>query len=285
MQDAPPAAGLLVAGEERAAPPALALAGGAAWAFTARAPHKDTPNEDAALLLDLGGGAGVLAVADGCGGLPQGERASATALGVLRDALLAANGAAPPEGEANGGWSARVYAAFEAASQAVAALGGPCTTLSVVLIEDGAARPFHAGDSPILVFGQRGRRKLEVVAHSPTAYAVEAGFLVEEEALLHEDRHLVLNALGAEGARIEIGAPVPLAAFDTVVVASDGLSDNLYTEETVALLRAGRLDRGLAAVAARAAERMEQEGQGGPGHADDLTLLAFRRGRAAGAPR
>ncbi len=284
MQDAPPAAGLLVAGEERAAPPAQAVAGGFAWAFTARSPHKETPNEDAALVLDLGGGAGLLAVADGCGGLPQGERASATALGVLRDTLLAANGAAP-EGEADGGWSARVYAAFEAASRAVSALGGPCTTLSVVLLEGGAARPFHAGDSPILVFGQRGRRKLEVVAHSPTAYAVEAGFLVEEEALLHEDRHLVLNALGAEGARIEIGAPVPLAPFDTVLVASDGLSDNLYTEETVALLRAGRLDRGLAAVAARAAERMEQEGQGGPGHADDLTLLAFRRGRAAGAPR
>ena len=89
----------------------------------------------------------------------------------------------------------------------------------------------------------------------------------------HEDRHLVLNALGAEGARIEIGAPVRLRQRDTVLIASDGLSDNLVTEQTVELLRAGPLEVGVAAVAAACADRMAPESGG---HPDDLTLLTFR---------
>jgi len=263
-------AAALVLAESRFGPLELPLAGGGAVAFSARAPDKDSPNEDGCLALELAAGVGLLAVADGCGGLPHGEQAAATALASLRQELE------PPRSGVDGeavAWSTRVYAAFEAASAAVSALGGPCTTLSVVLLEDGTARPFHAGDSPILIFGQRGRRRLEVVAHSPTAYAGEAGFLVEEEAMRHEDRHLVLNALGAEGARIEIGAPVRLRQRDTVLIASDGLSDNLVTEQTVELLRAGPLEVGVAAVAAACADRMAPESGG---HPDDLTLLTFR---------
>lgn len=269
MNPALPPRELLLSAEDLVQPRGVEVAWGTAVVTTVRSPDKETVNEDACLILDLGDGAGLLAVADGCGGPPQGEVAAAAALTTLRESLL------QPPGEPTG-WSTRVYSAFEAASAAVSALGGPCTTLSVVLLEDGAARPFHAGDSPILVFGQRGRRKLEVVAHSPTAYAVEAGFLVEEEAMLHEDRHVVLNALGAEGARIDIGAPVRLNPRDTVVVASDGLSDNLYSEEIVGLLRAGPVGAGLASAAALCAERMAQEGGDRLGHADDLTVLAFR---------
>nr|MBC8327616.1 protein phosphatase 2C domain-containing protein [Planctomycetota bacterium] len=255
--------------ERGARPGGGAGAGAGGGATTGGAPTRGTDTGAACRTLAGGAGAGRRAGPDGWGAPPQGEVAAAAALTTLRESLL------QPPGEPTG-WSTRVYSAFEAASAAVSALGGPCTTLSVVLLEDGAARPFHAGDSPILVFGQRGRRKLEVVAHSPTAYAVEAGFLVEEEAMLHEDRHVVLNALGAEGARIDIGAPVRLNPRDTVVVASDGLSDNLYSEEIVGLLRAGPVGAGLASAAALCAERMAQEGGDRLGHADDLTVLAFR---------
>ncbi|RMH00908.1 MAG: hypothetical protein D6702_12785 [Planctomycetota bacterium] len=270
MENAPPPE-LFVREQVDGGPAVLPVAGGEAVVLSRRCPGKETPNEDAALVLDLGGGAGLLAVADGCGGLPAGEKAAAAALAALRERLLA------PPVEPPAPWSTRVYAAFEAAAAAVGELAGPGTTLSVVLLEDGRARTLHAGDSPILVFGQRGRRRIEVVAHSPTAFAVEAGFLDERQAMVHEDRHLVLNALGGEGARIEIGPPVRLRPRDTVVVASDGLSDNLLPEETIELLRAGPLQRRVEQAAAAAAARMAAEGDGGLGHADDLTLIAWRR--------
>ena len=41
---------------------------------------------------------------------------------------------------------------------------------------------------------------------------VEAGWLDEEEALHHEDRHIVSNMIGAPNMRIEIGSVVRLAA-------------------------------------------------------------------------
>ena len=59
----------------------------------------------------------------------------------------------------------------------------------------------------------------------------------EREAMFHAERHLVLNMIGSEEMRIEIGPVHRLAPYDTVVVASDGLWDNLYVEEVAELLR------------------------------------------------
>ncbi len=61
----------------------------------------------------------------------------------------------------------------------------------------GALRPYHVGDSTNLLTGQRGKLEFAMISHSPTGYAMEAGVLGEEEALVHEDRHDVSNLLGA----------------------------------------------------------------------------------------
>src|SRR5262249_29126328 len=55
---------------------AFEFLGGAAAVFSARSPHKETPNEDAAAFWPVGQVSGVLAVADGLGGHAGGERAS-----------------------------------------------------------------------------------------------------------------------------------------------------------------------------------------------------------------
>ena len=52
----------------------------------------------------------------------------------------------------------------------------------------------------------------------------------------------VSNVLGASDMRIEVGSQRRIAPRDTLLIASDGLSDNLHTEEIVALLRTGPLD-------------------------------------------
>ena len=56
-------------------------------AFSDRSPAKITANEDSALAMTYGTDAVVVAVADGAGGLPAGQRASNTAVAALRNAL------------------------------------------------------------------------------------------------------------------------------------------------------------------------------------------------------
>ena len=69
-----------------------------------------------------------------------------------------------------------------------------------------------------------------------------------------------------------------MAARDTLVICSDGLSDNVSTDEMIELLRTGPLQSGCEDVVTLARERMQRademlETQGKP---DDLTFLACR---------
>ena len=128
----------------------------------------------------------------------------------------------------------------------------------------------------ILVVGQRGKIKLQTVSHSPVGYAVEAGVLDEKEALHHEDRHLVSNMLGLADMRIEVGSIVELAPRDTLLLASDGLFDNLHLDEIVDRVRKGPLTQVVQHLASDAAQRMTIPREGQPSKTDDLTFVAFR---------
>ena len=66
-----------------------------------------------------------------------------------------------------------------------------------------------------------------------TVRAVESGMLDEDEAVHHEERHLISNVVGADDMRIEIGLSINMAAKDTLLLASDGLFDNLYLNEII----------------------------------------------------
>jgi len=252
--------------------------------YSTPSPAKDTPNEDAALVMPLGEGVLLLAVADGCGGMPAGDRASALAI----ETLAATVSAAGPDYDLAGA----VLAGFDAANRAVLALRlGAGSTLAAVLMAHGAARAFHAGDSMILITGQRGRVRLNAIPHSLTGYALEAGMLSEREALTHDERSTILNLVGSEQMRVEISPAVPLCPRDTVLLASDGLSDNLLTDEISVLARTGPLAGAVARLALASTSRMH-EPQHGLGHADDLTIVAYRPhpvgGRehtAAGSPQ
>ncbi|MCA9247813.1 MAG: serine/threonine-protein phosphatase, partial [Planctomycetales bacterium] len=228
------------------------------------------PNEDAIAVAAIDDGAAVLLVADGMGGTPAGEQASTLALQSVVAVL------AEIDGDASLLRSA-ILDGFERANEAVRALGvGAGTTLAAVEINGQTARPYHVGDSEILVVGQRGRIKLQTLAHSPVAYAVEAGLLDESEAMHHEERHIVSNMIGAESMRIDIGSPVKLAQRDTVLLASDGLTDNLEASEIVEHIRRGPLSRAAARLADQARRRMETSAGDQPSKPDDLSFVLFR---------
>ena len=251
------------------------VAGGSAVALSRKDPGKQTENEDTAAVIPYGPGAAVLVVADGAGGLPAGKRASLTAVTTLAASLQTAMDKTMLLRTA-------ILNGIEAANEAVLALAnGSATTMTVITIEGLIARSYQIGDSEALVVGQRGLIKLQTTAHSPTGFAVEAGFLDEREALHHEDRHLVSNFLGTSDMRIDVGAGVELRPRDTVLVASDGLTDNVHLDEIVEQVRTGGLAESAAAVVKLAEERMSGAVSGQPSKPDDLSLILFRKpGRA-----
>ena len=248
-----------------------AVGGGEMLAFTCRSPDKETENEDTVAVIPFGPEAAILVVADGAGGLPAGKRASRTAvLSLIASMQLALENTMLLRNAILNG--------IEAANDAVLALAnGSATTLTVVTIEGRGARAYQIGDSEALIVGQRGRIKLQTTPHSPTGLAVEAGFLDEREALHHEERHLVSNLLGTSDMRIDIGATLDLQPRDTIILASDGLTDNLHLDEIVERIRKGPLDEAADDIIGLAVERMSRPTGGAPHKPDDLSLILYRK--------
>jgi PPM family protein phosphatase len=180
------------------------LNGGSIAMFSTRAPYKTTVNEDAYAVIPVHEQTLILAVA------------------------------APRVSIVNG---------FEQGQKKIREqIPGAATTLVVVEITNRTARTYHAGDSGACIIGGRGKMKGHTVFHSPTGYAVEAGLLSEDEAMYHEARHIVSNVLGDPNMSVEIGTTVDLAPNDTIVVASDGLYDNLFRKEVATLACLGSLE-------------------------------------------
>lgn len=237
--------------------------------YSSRAPHGDAPNEDAAAAFNLNQGGVLLLVADGMGGMPRGEQASALLVDAIHGALVEMDDTSVRAG---------LIDAIDTASEKIKALGvGAGSTLVAVELNNGTLRSCHVGDSMILVVGQRGRIKLQSVSHSPVGYAVEAGLLNEDDALHHDDRNVVSNMVGFADMRIEIGPTVRLSQQDTVLLASDGLFDNLYIEEIIDCIRCGALEQAMDGLLTACRRRMKKPGNGQPSKPDDLTFILVRR--------
>jgi serine/threonine protein phosphatase PrpC len=253
--------------DQRRAP----VGGGHVVAYSCRAPDKETENEDSVAVIPYGPQAAVLIVADGAGGLPAGKRASLTAVTTLIESLQVAMSETMLLRTA-------IMNGIETANTAVQDLAnGSATTLTVITIEGLTVRAYHIGDSEAIVVGQRGIIKLQTTAHSPTGFAVEAGFLDEKAALHHADRHLVSNFLGTANMRIDVGAELQLKPRDTILLASDGLMDNVHLEEIIERIRKGPLDDAVARLISLANRRMAGASSGQPSKPDDLSLILFRK--------
>jgi serine/threonine protein phosphatase PrpC len=251
-----------------------AAGGGEFVAYTCRSPDKSTENEDTVAVIPYGPGAAVMLVADGAGGLPAGKRASLTAAQSLEASLRKSMAETMLLRTA-------ILDGIDAANAAVQALGnGSATTLTVVTIEGRTVRAYQVGDSEAMVVGQRGLVRLQTTPHSPTGFAVEAGFLDEKEALHHEDRHLVSNFLGAADMRIDVGAELSLQPRDTIMLASDGVMDNVHVNEIIERIRKGPLGDAADKVVALARHRMAGLSAAQPSKPDDLSLILFRKAAA-----
>lgn len=240
------------------------------WAISQPSPDRPDRNEDAAGAWLIPGVGAVLAVADGMGGTPQGARCAAIAIQCLDRALA----------HVDHGRDLRtvVLDAIEDANRAIREhAAGSGTTLVAAQLSEGCVRTYNVGDSAAFLVGQRGRLKIETIAHSPVGYGVAAGLIDPDAAANHEDSHYLSNHLGSDSLHIEVGSDFSMAPRDTLVLASDGLLDNMAPSELIDTVRCGPLRAAAEALARRAVARMALDDDQSGGKRDDLTFLLLRR--------
>lgn len=231
--------------------------------------------QDAAAVIPVGQGV-VLAVADGVGGARGGAEASQLAIDALYEALTRV------EDDDEMMLRGAIMDAFEradAAAQATPAVGS--TTLLVVEIQQGVLRTYNTGDSEAVIVGGRGKLKLRTVSHSPVGYQVAAGVLDHAEALHHDMRHYITNVVGDGKMRIDVGPSYVMAAHDTLLLASDGLFDNVTLPEICTIASRGSLDDATHTLLELARRRMRDPLPGEPSKPDDLSLVLYRSGSRA----
>jgi len=88
---------------------------------------------------------------------------------------------------------------------------------------------------------------------------------------------LLFNVIGSPDMRVEMGAQARLALHDTVLLASDGLLDNLFADEIVEIIRMGPLEKAANRLVELAGKRMVGTGGSKPSKPDDLTIVLYRR--------
>jgi serine/threonine protein phosphatase PrpC len=233
--------------------------------------EKSGPNEDSAAVIPINDDYMVLVVADGVGGMSGAKRASNLTVETIRDAVTGLD-------ETNGGrLRTAILDGIEKANRKILEIGtGSASTLALAEIGPGYVRSYHVGDSIVLICGQRGKLKLITTPHSPVGFALEAGLLDESEALQHAELNLIFNVIGSTDMRIEIGSEQKLGAYDTLLLASDGLTDNVLQEEMIDAVRRGPLDAGLCRLTDLAQGRMANDREGKPSKPDDYTVIVHR---------
>ena len=243
---------------------------GSAAYYSSRAINKNTANEDALGIIPVNDKSVVLVIADGMGGLPAGEEASRA---VVKHLIKSVNRVNEEEVSVR---EAILDGIEEANNELLNLKYGLGTTLVVAEVQDHWLRTYHAGDSPIMLMGSRGKIKYSAIAHSPTGYALESGMIDKAEAMVHEERHLISNYIGSPDMRVEIGPSIQMAPRDTLLLASDGLSDNLYDNEIVELCRKGNIMSGAKKLVTDCCKYMSHPVEDRHCHPDDLSIILFR---------
>ena len=255
---------ILFAGQNLDQPINFSIRDGEVALFTHASPTPSHENEDAVGVFDWAGKTEVLVVADGLGGLPRGGDASQQMVESLSHPKF--NESVDP-----------VVACLEYVNESlVSAHSGSGTTVSVVTIERRGFRSYHVGDSAAMVIGRRGRIKFQTTPHSPVGIAEANGQLDEKAAMIHPARHMINNIIGMPDMWVDIGRPIQLADLDTVILASDGLWDNLYRDEVAELVGNRSLMECANGIFRMAIDRMKRKPGSDFGKPDDLSFILYR---------
>lgn len=194
-----------------------------AWTGAAYSDPGQRPrNEDSWLIAPR---LGLWAVADGMGGLADGDLASHIALASLERA--AGHGA--PLGEAV---AAASTAVFQTARERSSDMG---TTLAALQIQGDEAHLAWLGDSRIYRWRQGGLTQLSR-DHSRVQELLDAGLIAPEDARGHPERPVLTAAAGLDPDSDPEQQAVNPHDGDIFLLCSDGLSDTLDEGEMAAVM-------------------------------------------------
>ncbi|MCB0365337.1 MAG: protein phosphatase 2C domain-containing protein [Bdellovibrionaceae bacterium] len=243
---------------------------------SSRCPGDKVENEDSVGLMIFEDFA-LAVVSDGLGGHKGGAAASKLAVGTLNQAALHWRKQDPKERIER---REMILQAIESAHAEIKAMGiGAGTTISVAEVTSSWVRFYSLGDSFGLLMGGMGTLKFKNVEHSPVGYCLEAGAITEDDVIGHPASGVVLNALGIDPIRMEISQELELAKRDHILLASDGLTDNLKHSVICEDLRRGSMEEKMAKLVDGAHLQMSKD----KGKPDDLTMVLIRLADEEGA--
>lgn len=168
-------------------------------------------------------------VADGMGGHASGEVASQMAIELISEFYYADTESPTVDALRNAVQqaNAEIFATSESDEKYY---GMGTTLITLVLLEDSAIAA-HVGDSRLY---RLRNKKLELLTmdHSQVMEMVKLGVLSMEEARNHDDKNVILRAVGTQPkVEIEITPEFKVETNDEFLLCSDGLTDMLSDEE------------------------------------------------------
>ena len=173
------------------------------------------------------------ALADGMGGLAQGEVASRLAVKTVIDGL---SGQLENIQNNREGWLVSLVEQANAVVSEKVQNGG--TTLSLVLLESRKMSIAHVGDSRIYFVRDREIRQLSE-DHSLVALLVASGQISEAESQQHPDRNVLTKSLGAKKrlsqGYVQTVTDIELQDGDVILLCSDGVWDLVNDQELMEL--------------------------------------------------
>ena len=183
---------------------------------------KRNNNEDA-FCAEIDGSRLLAVVADGLGGMDNGEFASQQAVDTLRCSLRGREVSAPDLRDA-------IARANEDVMELHPDHPSAMTTVAAVWIDDDAAWAMHIGDSRIYHF-RDGQILYQSTDHSVSQEAVDAGQIQPEDIRFHPDKNKLTQVIGDPGDPPVSAHQLSLLPGERLLLCSDGFWENIWESE------------------------------------------------------
>jgi serine/threonine protein phosphatase PrpC len=201
-------------------------------------------------------------VADGMGGHASGEVASLMAVELISELYYADKRNSAPEA---------LKIAVEQANRQIYETSisdekyfGMGTTVIALVLQNGQAFSAHVGDSRLYRL-RGGAMEMLTLDHSQVMEMVKHGILTMDEARNHDDKNVILRAVGTQPVvEAEVSPVFFVESGDEFLLCSDGLCDMLPDEEILRIWNA-------AADVHTACERLIEAAKESGGH-DNITV-------------